>query len=59
MLKPPTPDLLSPKPAADVGWAGALLPIRESHAEITALLAWHSESAATERGCAIKWGLQR
>lgn len=43
MLKPPTPDLLSLKPAADVGWAGALLPIRESHAEITALFAWHSE----------------
>lgn len=44
----PTPDLLSPKPAADVGWAGALLPIRESHAEITAPCAWHSERNRAE-----------
>lgn len=40
-LNPPSPDLLSPKPAADVGRARALLPIRASHAEIPALFAWH------------------
>lgn len=42
--EPPSPDLLSPKPAADVGRARALLPIRASHAETPALFAWHEES---------------
>jgi len=48
MLKPPTPDLLSLKPAADVGWARALLPIREPHAETTALFAWPAEENLAE-----------
>lgn len=53
--KPPSPDLLSPKPAADVGQARALLPIRASHAEIPALFAWHwGEQGWGEWGHAIK-----